>query len=149
MSKTQEFLDAWLAGQIRPAPVLDLVGIEAVEARDGRAVVAMEVTRRHHNAHGIVHGGIYCDLADVALGLAVATTVGDDETFASIDLHCTFLKAVKDGRLLASARVVRRGRSTAYAECEVRQADEVVAKVVSTCLIRVKSDEASRTSSGS
>lgn len=141
MSKTQEFLDAWLAGQIRPAPVLDLVGIQPIEARDGLAVVAMDVTRRHHNAHGILHGGIYCDLADVALGLAVASTVGDDETFLSIDLHCTFLRAVKEGRLLASARVVRRGRSTAYVECEVRQGEDVVAKVVSTCLIRPSVDE--------
>jgi acyl-CoA thioesterase len=46
------------------------LGIELVEAADGRAVATMVVTESMVNGHGIAHGGYVFLLADTAFALA-------------------------------------------------------------------------------
>jgi acyl-coenzyme A thioesterase PaaI-like protein len=43
----------------------------------GRAVVEVGADERHHNPMGTLHGVIYCDLADAAMGYAYASTLGE------------------------------------------------------------------------
>jgi uncharacterized protein (TIGR00369 family) len=85
---------------------------------------------------GTVHGGILCDAADVAIGVALATTLDERETFTTLGLQMSYFRRIQHGRLTATARIVRRGRTTAYCECDIIDEDETpVAKATSTCLI--------------
>jgi len=43
-------------------------------------VFEMEADERHHNPMGTLHGGVYCDLADAAMGYAYASTLGEGES---------------------------------------------------------------------
>ena len=79
----------------------------------GRAVFEMEADERHHNPMGTLHGGVYCDLADAAMGYAYAATLGEGETFTTVELKINFLRAVRQGRLTAEARVVKAGSAWA------------------------------------
>jgi uncharacterized protein (TIGR00369 family) len=103
----------------------------------------MEVDERHHNPLGTLHGGIYCDLADAAMGYAYAATLAEGEAFTTVELKINFLRAVRKGTLTAEARVVKAGRTLGYVECDVKdQTGKLVARAASTCM---KLREARRT----
>ncbi len=116
-------------------PVARLVGLEMREIEPGRAVFELSVDERHHNPLGTMHGGIYCDLADSAMGWAYAATLAEGESFTTIEMKINFLRAVRQARLRAEAKVVRAGSTLGYVECDVTDADgRLVARASSTCL---------------
>src|SRR3954469_11919027 len=116
-------------------PVGRLVGFVLKSIEPGYATFEMEVKERHHNPMGTLHGGIYCDLADAAMGYAYASTLGEDEAFTTIELKINFLRAVRKGKLTAEAKVVKAGSTVGYIECEVKdEADKLMAKASSTCM---------------
>jgi uncharacterized protein (TIGR00369 family) len=116
-------------------PVSRLVGFVMNSIAPGHAIFEMEADERHHNRMGTLHGGIYCDLADAAMGFAYASTLGEDETFTTIELKINFLRAVRKATLTAEAWVVKAGGTLGYVECEVKdQTGKLVAKAASTCL---------------
>ena len=116
-------------------PVGRLIGFVMKSIEVGHAVFEMEVDDRHHNPMGTLHGGIYCDLADAAMGFAYASTLAEGEAFTTVELKINFLRAVRKGALTADAKVVKAGSTLGYIECDVRdEAGKLVAKVASTCM---------------
>lgn len=141
MNKLMELADAWRKGEIQLAPITALLGIKPVEIGPGQALLEMAAGPGHHNAMGTVHGGILCDLADVAIGVAFASVLKNGETFTTVDLHMSYFLAVRESQLFAAAKIIRRGRSTGYGECEIKDVEgRLVAKAISTCLI-LKSEQ--------
>jgi uncharacterized protein (TIGR00369 family) len=124
-----------LRGELPPPPVGRLLGFVLKDVEPGRAVFEMEADERHHNPMGTLHGGIYCDLADAAIGFAYAATLGEGETFTTIELKINFLRAVRKATLTAEASVVKAGSTVGYVECDVRdQTGKLVARAASTCM---------------
>ena len=66
-----------------------------------------------------LHGGIPCDIADAAMGMAFASTLGPDESFTTVELKINFFRPVWEAQLKAEGWVVRRGRNLGYVECEI------------------------------
>jgi uncharacterized protein (TIGR00369 family) len=117
-------------------PVAELIGFRITEAAGGRAVADFEAGPQHANLNGTLHGGILCDVSDAAMGLAFATTVVGDQTFTTIELKINYFRPVWKARLRAEARVVRRGKTVGYIECDVTdEAGRLVAKASSTCMV--------------
>ena len=117
-------------------PIAELIGFTIEAMADGRAVGTMETGPQHFNPMGTVHGGILCDLADAAMGMAFASTLAPDEGFNSINLSINFFRPVWRSRLRAEARVTNRGKNVGYVECEVTDQDgKRIAKADSTCFI--------------
>jgi acyl-coenzyme A thioesterase PaaI-like protein len=56
-------------------PIARLLGFTMTALDPGRAVFQMQVDGRHHNPLGTLHGGIYCDLADAAMGWAYGASL--------------------------------------------------------------------------
>jgi uncharacterized protein (TIGR00369 family) len=116
-------------------PIARLIGFEAKEIADGRATVTLAAGPQHANPMGTLHGGILCDIADAAMGMAFASTLGPDESFTTVELKINFFRPVWEAQLKAEGRVVRRGRNLGYVECEITdERDRLVAKASSTCL---------------
>jgi uncharacterized protein (TIGR00369 family) len=116
-------------------PVGRLIGFEANEIADGRAVVTLAAGRQHANPMGTLHGGILCDIADAAMGMAFASTLAPEESFTTIELKINFFRPVWEARLRAEGRVVRRGSTIGYIECEITdEGGRLVAKAASTCM---------------
>jgi uncharacterized protein (TIGR00369 family) len=137
--KTTKHLDhlrALLRGDVEPPPIAKLVGLEFIAIGLGHSVFELSAGPEHANPMGTLHGGIICDLADAALGMAMATTLEDDESFTSLDLTAKFLKPVWKARLRATAQLVKRTRSLGLLECEVTDdGGSLVARVYSTCMV--------------
>ncbi len=119
----------------KDVPVARLIGFEAKEIGDGRAVVTLAAGERHANPMGTLHGGILCDIADAAMGMAFASTLAPGESFTTIELKINFFRPVWEARLQAEGRVVRRGSTIGYIECEITdEGGRLVAKASSTCM---------------
>jgi uncharacterized protein (TIGR00369 family) len=122
-------------GEAPPPPIGRLLGLVLKAIEPGRAVFEIEVDERYHNPLGTLHGGIYCDLADAAMGYAYASTLTEGETFTTVELKINFLRAVRQGKITAEAKVIKAGSTLGYVECDVTdQAGKLVARVSSTCM---------------
>ena len=116
-------------------PVARLLGMMMKAIEPGRAVFELAAGERHHNPLGTLHGGVYCDLADAAMGWAYAATLAEAESFTTIELKINFLRAVRQGAVTAEAKVVKAGSTLGYVECEVKDDQgRLVAKAASTCM---------------
>jgi len=73
-------VDDYASGRIAPPPVATALGITLIRAGDGTADFAYVADGRHANPMGTLHGGILCDLADAAMGVALASTGLERET---------------------------------------------------------------------
>jgi uncharacterized protein (TIGR00369 family) len=117
-------------------PIAKLIGFDIEEIGDGRAVGLIEAGPQHHNPMGTLHGGILCDLADAAMGMAFASTLAADEGFTTLSLNITFFRPVWKSKLRAEARVTNRGKTVGYVECDVTdQNGKRIATANSTCFI--------------
>jgi uncharacterized protein (TIGR00369 family) len=124
-----------LHGARTPPPIARLLGLVLKSIEPGRAVFELDADERHHNPMGTLHGGVYCDLADVAMGCAYAATLGEGETFTTIELKINFFRPVRKATLTAEARVVRAGSTLGYVECDIKDhAGKLVARAASTCI---------------
>jgi uncharacterized protein (TIGR00369 family) len=122
-------------GERETFPVAHLVGLVLREIEPGRAVFEMRAEDRHHNPLGTLHGGVYCDLADAAMGWAYAATLQEGESFTTVEMKINFLRTVRRATLTAEAKVVKAGTTVGYVECEVKdEQGRLVAKAASTCL---------------
>ena len=135
MAVMLEHIQKVVRGEAAGPPVADLIGFALRHVEDGRAVIDFEAERRHANPMGTLHGGILCDIADAAMGIAYASTLAEGETFTTLELKINFLKPVWTGKLVATGRVVKGGRTVGLVECDVTDADaQLVARASSTCM---------------
>lgn len=118
-----------------PPPVAELIGFDVVSAGDGRCTMKLEAQQRHSNPMGTLHGGILCDLADGAMGMAFFTTLEPGESFATLELKINYLRPFWTGTLFAHGKVVHRGKTVGMTECDIVDArDRLIARASSTCL---------------
>ena len=118
------------------APITELIGFTVGEARDGRAAGSLEAGPQHANPMGSLHGGVLCDLADATMGMAFASTLEGDESFTTVDLHIQFFRPVWKARLRCEARVIQRGKTLGYIECDIQDENgKLVAKANSKCMV--------------
>jgi uncharacterized protein (TIGR00369 family) len=126
-------------------PVGKLIGFKLIEVHEGRAVVTLDAGPQHTNPMGTLHGGILCDIADAAMGIAFNSTLAVTESFTTVELKINFFRPVWKAQLRAEGKVVRRGKSVGYVECEVSDENgRAVAKASSTCLVLRGKDAAGR-----
>jgi uncharacterized protein (TIGR00369 family) len=131
----REYLDAMLRGDATPPPVAELLGIRLVSFDHGEAVFEMDVKPEHANPMGTLQGGVICALADAAMGMAYASRLEEGETFTTLELKTNYLRAVTDGTLVATGRVVHFGRTIGLTTCDVVDGEgRKIAHATSTCM---------------
>lgn len=117
-------------------PIAHLIGFDVQEIESGRAVAVLNAGPQHANPMGTLHGGVLCDVADAAMGIAFASTLAPEESFTTINLSINFFRPVWTAKLRAEARVITRGKTVGYVECEVMDEErKQIAKANSTCFI--------------
>ncbi|MFN0106512.1 MAG: PaaI family thioesterase [Bryobacteraceae bacterium] len=119
-----------------PWGIAAALGMTIDHFEPGLARVSMNVTAAMHNPVGTVHGGVYCDLADMAMGIAFFSSLDDGEAMTTIELKINFLRPVVNGPITAEARIVSKGKTTGLVECDVRDAqNRLIARASSTCYV--------------
>ena len=91
-------------------------GMTLDELDDRHAVCSLALSERHRNAHGGVMGGAIFTLADFAFA---ALTNDRDRSTVAQQVSVNYLAAPKGGRLVATARWRKDGRSSCVVNVDV------------------------------
>ena len=135
MTTMIELARAMISGDTPQPPVGQLIGFDLVSIEPGSAVIEFLATESHRNPMGTLHGGILCDIADAAMGMAYASNLGEGESFTTLELKINFLKPIWNAQLRATGRVVKQGRTVGMVECDVTdEKGNLVARATCTCM---------------
>ena len=117
-------------------PIGELLGFRPVSRESGRAVVQLTAGPQHANPMGTLHGGVLCDIADAAMGVAFSSVLDPAESFTTVEFKINFFRPVWNGELFAEAHIVQRGKTVGYLECAVKDdTGRLIAKASSTCIV--------------
>ena len=86
------------------------LGVELLEASEGRAKARLEIRPHHLNSHAIVHGGVLFGLADVVFAVA-SNSYGVPAVAIHTDI--SYFKAATEGFLTAEAKELSRSAKLA------------------------------------
>jgi uncharacterized protein (TIGR00369 family) len=122
---------ATLPEVLRQSPYARLLNLEMIRAAADGVAVRMpfraDLIAGDDEPAQYVHGGAIASLIDIAGTFAIIAVIGYD--VVTVDLRVDYLRPVKSGDLVATARPVRVGRSLAVADVEVVGADGKIAAV--------------------
>lgn len=97
------------------SPFDDRLGLVILEATADRCVVRLEVDPAvHAQPYGIVHGGVWCAMAETAASIGAALAAADLAEGAGAvgqSNHTDFLRATTGGTVTGTATPVHVGRS--------------------------------------
>lgn len=106
------------------------MGIVVLSATADEVTAELEVTDKHHQAYGIVHGGVHAGIIETLASIGAAVVaMPRGQRVVGLENNTSFIRAVRAGKLRANARPVTRGRTTQVWEAWVRDAaGELVAQ---------------------
>jgi len=117
-------------------PIAKLLGMRALAWGAGAATIELVADERHANPMGTLHGGVLCDLADLAMGAACKSALDADESFTTLELKINFMKPITRGTLRGEAKVKKQGKTIVLVECSVFDDQKaLVAFATSTCMV--------------
>jgi acyl-CoA thioesterase len=96
-----------------------LVGIEIDSIEPGRARLSLEVREELLQLQGIMHGGVIATIIDTAVAFAIIGTSEPDDRFTTVEMKVNYLAPIREGRIVADARLVRDGRRIVVADCDL------------------------------
>lgn len=99
------------------------LGMSIVRASAEEAVVRMQVPKGLLSPFGPVHGGAIAALIDTAIGAAVACRIPPGSRTATHQLNINYISFAREPVVIATARVIRLGRSVAHTAAEARAED--------------------------
>ena len=105
MSRMRDAMEKLLKGELPAPPVASLLGIRLASFKEGEAIVTLAAGDSHTNPMGTVQGGVLAALADGAMGWAYMTTLGEGESYTTLEMKINFLRPVWKGMLTATARL--------------------------------------------
>jgi uncharacterized protein (TIGR00369 family) len=126
---------AWKTGK-PPSPAIGTLGIKVRNIEEGKSLLEMDVDEHLHNLSGTMHGGVMVDIADAAMGIAVASTLKPGEDMTTIELKMSFMRPHVKGKIVAVGTIPKRGRRITFTEAVLTNAkNEVIAKCTGSWLI--------------
>ncbi len=89
----------------------NLLGLQFTDVTLDRLVAELEVSEKHHQVYGIVHGGVYAAIAESMCSVgAVINVMTERKNAVGLENTTTFLRAVRSGILKCIAVPLARGR---------------------------------------
>ena len=101
------------------------MGITILKASPDEVTCEWEVSEKHHQGYGIVHGGVHCGVVETLASIGAALIAHPrGKRVVGLENSTSFIRAVRSGRLHAVARPVTRGRTTQVWEAWIRDEEE-------------------------
>ncbi len=107
----------------------EVLGFTVTEWAPNKAVLHVEMTEKHLNRNGFVHGGVFMSLLDSAAGLCgtYCPVPGNVRRCITVSMNTHFISPVKEGRLRVEANLVSRGRKMFFVEARISSDEGLVA----------------------
>ncbi len=104
-------------------PFLSYFGIVLEELQEGYARFRMPIRPEYMQGAGFIQGGVLVAMADEAIAHAIMTVLKPDTGITTIELKSNFLAPVREGDLIAEARVFKKGRILIIGDCLVKNGE--------------------------
>lgn len=105
---------------LNESPFYRHIGMEVIEAGEGRSRLRMPVKEDLKNLYGILHGGAIAALLDSSCSIAVGTLLGPDEASVTLDQRINYISNVRHGVLYGEGKALHKGRYTGVGQAEVK-----------------------------
>ncbi|MCS6913720.1 MAG: PaaI family thioesterase [Myxococcales bacterium] len=118
-------LDGWLRA----------MEVRFVRATADEVIAEWDVAAQHRQAYGLVHGGVHAGVAESIASVGAALyAMPHGLSVVGLENHTSFVRAVRQGRLSATARPLHRGRRTQLWEAAIQDAQ---GRLVATSRVRL------------
>jgi uncharacterized protein (TIGR00369 family) len=125
-SAVQELLNRVLAPWVRS------LGLAPVKADDESATLRLPFSGELRHSGGVICGQVFTAAADTAMIVAISAALGGFKPMITISLNISFMRAVRKGDVLVTARVLKCGRDLVFGEVELRDEDGKMAAHATT-----------------
>lgn len=97
------------------------MGLSILKASADEVTCEWKVTEKHHQPDGIVHGGVHCGVIETLASVGAAVVAFPrGQRVVGLENSTSFIRAVRSGKLIGTARPVTRGRTTQVWEAWIR-----------------------------
>jgi acyl-CoA thioesterase len=108
-----------LSGKI---PFNRLLGVEIKRFHLDGVTLSCKVRGDLLNSYGALHGGVTASLSDAAVGLAIHYVSAGGRPISTVDLKVNYFLPVREGVLLARARLLRMGSTLCVGRVDLTNA---------------------------
>jgi 1,4-dihydroxy-2-naphthoyl-CoA hydrolase len=97
------------------------MGLVVTVASADEVVAHFDVAPQHLQAYGIVHGGVHCGVVETVTSVGAAmVAMARGQKVVGLENSTSFIRGVRSGRLVATAKPVTRGRKTQVWDAWIR-----------------------------
>mgnify|MGYP003575398330 CR=1 FL=1 len=100
------------------------IGAELITVAPGVVEIAIPYRADLTQQHGYLHGGIITTIADTACGYAAYTLMPANSEVLSVEFKVNLLRPAKGQSFVATAEVIKPGRTLTVARADVVSIDE-------------------------
>lgn len=117
-------------------PFAQTLGMKIVKLKPGYAELSLAYQKKITQPYGFMHGGAIAALADTVAATAIHTLLEPEDKMVSIELKINYLAPVTKGKIVASAKVIHKGRKTAVTDVDIKDNEgKLCAKSIVTYML--------------
>ena len=104
---------------INEGPFFRHMSMRVTELGVGYSKVVAEISRKHMNPFGALHGGVYSSVIDTAAYWSAYCDLPEEQGLVSIDLKVDFLAPVLDQIVIVTGKRVKAGKTIYLTEAQM------------------------------
>ena len=101
------------------APWVRALALAPVKADEESATLRLPFSGGLRHSGGVICGQVFMAAADTAMVVAISAALGGFKPMTTVSLNISFMRAVRTGDVLITARVLRMGRNLVFGEVEL------------------------------
>jgi uncharacterized protein (TIGR00369 family) len=101
------------------APWVRALTLTPVKVNEDSATLRLPFSGGFRHAGGVICGQVFMAAADTAMIVAISAALGGFKPMTTVSLNINFMRAVRKGDVLITARVLRMGRNLVFGEVEL------------------------------
>jgi uncharacterized protein (TIGR00369 family) len=101
------------------APWVRSLALQPVAVTDDSATLRLPFSGEFRHSGGVICGQVFMAAADTAMIVAISAALGEFRPMTTVSLNISFMRPVRKGDVLVTARVLRMGRNLVFGEVEL------------------------------
>ncbi len=103
--------------------LFNTLGIKVEKISPEETVLRLPVSYALIQGAGLVGGGVLATMADEAMAHCVLAGLKEGQRTATIEMNIRYLRAISEGEIISTARILRKGRTIITTEATVSNAE--------------------------
>jgi uncharacterized protein (TIGR00369 family) len=117
------------------APWIQDLGLTPESSTDTGVTLRLPHADKLRHVGGVICGQVFMAAADTTMIVAIAHALGGFQPMTTISLTTSFLRPVKTGDVLVTAKILRRGRNLVFGEIELHDETGALAAHATTTVM--------------